>query len=280
MTARGTCSVRPAGRRRRRSDTAPLLALFTALAAVDITGVVLDVPVLEWATKPLLAPVLALYVRRITGTRHPAFLTGLGFAAAGDVALLFPGPVAFATGIALFLGAQLCWTTAFVRAGAVPHLRRRPLLCCAYLAVWCAAVLALAPALEPGLAVGLSFYGLVLVTMACAAHVKGARAAWGGAVFLVSDMLIGLGAAGVDLPGRSLLVMPTYVVALALLATAFTTGREDRAPLDGPFVAAGDTADPVGIRAPRSSPVRARARATVTAWRRVRPARRRVRPGP
>ncbi|MFE5515731.1 lysoplasmalogenase family protein [Streptomyces sp. NPDC056529] len=225
----------------------PLLALFTALAAVDITGVALGAPVLEWATKPLLAPVLALYLWRATGTRHKAFLTGLGFAAAGDTALLFPGPVAFAVGLALFLGAQICWTTAFVRAGAVAHLRRRRLLCGAYLAVWCAAVAALAPALDPGLAVALSLYCLALVVTACTAHVEGARAAWGGAVFFVSDLLIGLGAAGVGFPGRSLLVMPTYTVALVLLVTALT-GRRERA---------GRRRAAVPVRAPGPDPSRA-----------------------
>ncbi|MEK9518619.1 lysoplasmalogenase [Streptomyces venezuelae] len=199
-----------------------LIAVFAALAAVDITGVVIDLPVLEWIAKPLLAPVLALHLWRVTGRRHRPVLLGLGFATAGDVALLVPGATAFGIGLACFLGAQICWTTAFARAGAVAHLRPRRSLCVGYLAVWTVAVVLLAPSLDAAMAVALSLYSLALVVMAATAHVKGPRAAWGGAVFLVSDMLIGLGAAGIDFAGRTMLVMPTYTVALALLVTAFT----------------------------------------------------------
>ncbi|MFG2621906.1 lysoplasmalogenase family protein [Streptomyces sp. NPDC048507] len=197
------------------------IALFAALAALDTLGVALDDPILKWATKPLLAPVLVLYLLRATGRRHGPVLIGLGFATAGDIALLIPGPVAFATGLGLFLGAQICWTTAFVRAGAVAHLAARRTLLACYLALWAGAMVALAPALRPALAAALGLYGLVLVAMAATAHVLGPRAAWGGAVFVLSDLLIGLGAAGVDFPGRSLLVMPTYALALGLIVTAF-----------------------------------------------------------
>ncbi|MFB7085132.1 lysoplasmalogenase [Streptomyces sp. NPDC056296] len=200
----------------------PLIAVFAGLAAVDITAVAAGWPVLEWLSKPLLAPVLALHLWFTTGRRHAAVLAGLGFAAAGDIALLLPGAGAFAVGLGFFLGAQICWTAAFVRAGAVAHLRSRRSLCVGYLAAWSAAVVVLAPALGPGMALALTLYSLALVVMAGTAHAMGRRAAWGGTVFVASDLLIGLGAAGVDFAGRSLLVMPTYTIALFLLVTAFT----------------------------------------------------------
>ncbi|MGW2699894.1 lysoplasmalogenase family protein [Streptomyces sp. NPDC001340] len=201
----------------------PLIVAFAALAAVDIAGVAAGLPTLEWVAKPLLGPVLAVQLWRLTGTRHAPVLAGLGFAAAGDVALMLPGRVAFAVGIVFFLGAQLCWTAAFLRAGALRYLRPRRGLCAVHLAVWVAAVAALAPALGPVLGTAVAVYASALVTMALTARVLGRRPAWGGLVFLASDLLVGLGAAGADFPGRAVLVMVTYAVALALITTAFTT---------------------------------------------------------
>ncbi|MFJ9924978.1 lysoplasmalogenase family protein [Streptomyces misionensis] len=203
----------------------PLILLFAALAASDIAGVAAGWPALEWVAKPLLAPVLALHLWRRTGTRHTPVLAGLLLAAAGDVALLLPGTAAFATGLAFFLGAQLCWISAFLRAGALGHLRPRRLVCAAHLAVWAGAVAALAPALGPALGCAVAVYALALLTMALTARVLGPRALWGGLVFVASDSLVGLGAAGLDFPGRGVLVMLTYTSALTLLATAFTPRR-------------------------------------------------------
>ncbi|MFJ9870460.1 lysoplasmalogenase family protein [Streptomyces sp. NPDC101165] len=207
----------------------PLIVAFAALAALDIAGVAAGLPPLEWIAKPLLAPVLAVHLWRLTGTRHVPVLAGLGFAAAGDVTLMLPGRVAFVVGIAFFLGAQLCWTAAFLRAGALRYLRPRRRLCAVHLAVWVAAVAALAPALGPVLGTAVAVYASALVTMALTARVLGRRAAWGGLVFLASDLLVGLGAAGADFPGRAALVMVTYTVALALIATAFTTAEARQA---------------------------------------------------
>lgn len=207
----------------------PLIGAFAALAVLDIAGVAAGLPPLEWVAKPLLAPVLAVHLWRLTGTRHGPVLAGLGFAAAGDVALMLPGRVAFAAGIAFFLGTQVCWTSAFLRAGALRYVRSRRLLGALHLAVWAAAVAALAPALGPVLGTAVAVYASALVAMALTARVLGRRAAWGGLVFLGSDLLVGLGAAGTDFPGRAVLVMVTYTVALALITTAFTASEARQA---------------------------------------------------
>ncbi|MFJ3647024.1 lysoplasmalogenase family protein [Streptomyces murinus] len=202
----------------RTAGTSPLIVVFAVLCVVELIGVATGRHAVEWVAKPLLAPLLAAHLWRLTGTRHAYVLTGLLLAAAGDIALLIPGTPAFGTGLALFLGAQLCWITAFLRAGALGHLRTRPAVCAAYLAVWAAAVAALGPALGSAVAI----YALALLTMALTARVLGPKALWGGLVFVASDSLIGLGAAGLDFPGRSTLCMTTYIAALALLVTAFT----------------------------------------------------------
>ncbi|NEA50749.1 lysoplasmalogenase family protein, partial [Streptomyces sp. SID10815] len=97
------------------------------------------------------------------------------------------------------------------------------------------AVAALAPALGPVLGVAVAGYALALIGMALTARVLGARAAWGGLVFVVSDLLVGLGAAGTGFAGRDVLVMVTYALALALLVTAVeATGVPGDPRLSGP----------------------------------------------
>ncbi|MEV4482667.1 lysoplasmalogenase family protein [Micromonospora coxensis] len=188
--------------------------LFGLVVAVELTGVALDAPALQWAAKPLLAPlllVLLLGVRR----RWDLVATGLVFATAGDVALLLPGTTAFLVGMGCFLGTQLTFLTAFLR------YRRAPLAVFAgYLALWAAANALLWGQLGD-LRLPVLGYSLALCLMAAAAAGVSGRAAAGGALFLGSDLLIGLGAAGVELPGRGLLVMVTYIAALYLITTAW-----------------------------------------------------------
>ncbi len=91
----------------------PILLAYAGLAALNLAGVALHQELLEWCTKPLLAPLLAVYLWRFTRRDHPAVLAGLALAAAGDVALLLPGAGAFVAGIACFLGTQLCYRDSF-----------------------------------------------------------------------------------------------------------------------------------------------------------------------
>lgn len=202
----------------------PLLVAYAGLVLLNLLGVGLHQEPLEWLTKPLLAPVLALHLWRLTHRGHPLALAALAFATAGDVALLLPGAGAFAAGTACFLGTQVCYVAAFVRRGAAASLRARPLVCMGCLAVWAAANAVLLPHLG-SLAWAVAPYSAALVTMAATASVMGTRAAWGGAVFVSSDLLVGLGAAGAEFPGRPVLVMATYAVAQFLLVDAFVHAR-------------------------------------------------------
>ncbi len=77
----------------------------------------------------------------------------------------------------------------------------------------------------------------------------GTAAAWGGAVSLVSDLLVGQGAADVDVPGRpvAVTVTVTFIVAQYLLVAAFA--RTDReAGEERPAGA------PTAARAPQGAP--------------------------
>lgn len=193
--------------------------VFSVVGVADLVAVALHLPVLEWACKPLLAPLLAVYLWRSTGARHRYVLAGLLFATAGDIALLDQGQVAFGVGMLCFLGMQIAYVAAFRDAGAFGMLRDRWWLPAAYLAGWAVANAALGPSLGVVLGTAVAVYSLALVAMAATAPVMGAAAGWGGALFVVSDLLIGVGAAGGGFSGRAVLVMSTYLVAQALIVT-------------------------------------------------------------
>lgn len=202
------------------------LGLFGVFAAVELVGVALDSTVVQWLAKPLLAPLLLAYLwaarRRLDGVA-----VGLVFATAGDVALLLPGRRAFLVGMACFLVTQLAFLTAFVR-----HRRPPVAAVVAYLVLWGVANTLLWGGLGP-LRLPVLGYSLALCLMAAATTGVSRRAAVGGLIFLASDLLIGLGAAGVHLPGQRLLVMSTYIAALLLITTAWTASGRCSSPRIG-----------------------------------------------
>ncbi|MFG1673438.1 lysoplasmalogenase [Micromonospora sp. NPDC049282] len=190
------------------------LALFGLVAVVELVGVALDSTVLQWLAKPLLAPVLLAYLLQHR-RRVDAVAAGLVAATTGDVALLVPGRTAFLVGMGFFLVAQLAFLAGFRRRG------RPPVLAWAgYLLAWAVGNALLWGALGP-LRLPVLGYSLALCLMAAAATGVSARVGAGGAFFLVSDLLIGVGAAGTELPGAGLLVMTTYCAALLLITTGW-----------------------------------------------------------
>lgn len=196
------------------------LVLFGLAAAVELVAVALDSTVFQWLAKPLLAPLLLAYLiehRR----RVDAVAAGLVAATAGDVALLVPGRAAFLVGMGFFLIAQLAFLTGFRRHGRPPAPAW-----VGYLLAWAAGNALLWGALGP-LRLPVLGYSLALCLMAAAATGVSARVAAGGALFLASDLLIGVGAAGTELPGAGLLVMGTYCAALLLITTGWVAARVD-----------------------------------------------------
>lgn len=191
---------------------------FAVAIAVDLAAISLGLDALRWASKPALALLLLahLIVSTPPGMR-PARLFGLGLllACAADIALLVEGTPAFLVGMGLFGLMQATYLAVFVRLGASP-LRRRLLAPACYLAVWLGANIVLWPRLGD-LAVPVAVYSLLLVAMAAEAAGLNRRAALGGALFVVSDLVLGLGVAGVGFPLQSQTVMATYAAAQLLL---------------------------------------------------------------
>ena len=97
-----------------------LLSAFAVLAVLNLIASGTGNETLEWATKPLLMPVLAAWVWRVRPDAK-GVIAALLLSAAGDIALLNGGDtIWFIAGMVLFLGAHACYIATFLRHGARP----------------------------------------------------------------------------------------------------------------------------------------------------------------
>ncbi|MEV4414513.1 lysoplasmalogenase family protein [Catellatospora sp. NPDC049609] len=210
-----------------------VLGLFGVASALNVIAAGIGSKPLDWATKPLLLPLLALWFYLNHRARGVAPTTGilaaLLFSWAGDVALQFAGTTAFIGGMALFGAAHVCYVTTFVRHGALARMRAMPLLLVpiGYAVFLVGALTWLWPALsEAGLAVPMAVYGTLLSSTAALAAAFGWRTALGGGLFLISDLLIAVRVADAfTIPGPPVWVMVTYIAAQFLLATGWVSRR-------------------------------------------------------
>ncbi|WP_157414611.1 lysoplasmalogenase [Agromyces allii] len=198
------------------------------------------------ATKALLMPLLALGVvlaTRGSGLKTPwLLLVVIGLSWAGDVALSFDGM--FVVGLGAFLLAHVAYITVFVRMpgggpsdGAPSGGRIRPPLWALVYVAWFAGFLALLGPHTGVLFVPVALYGLVLGLMAAFAASRGPVMAIGGALFVVSDSVLGLGrflpgyefaVSGFDL--HDLTVMSTYLAAQLLISIGVLAALRAAAP--------------------------------------------------
>ena len=149
-------------------------------------------------------------------------LVALGFSWLGDSAPdLSSGDASFLTMVGFFLLAQVAYVAAFWPSRGSSVLRR-PVLLVPYALALVALVVLCAPH-AGALLVPVMVYGLCLTIMAVLSTGVHRVAGIGGAIFLVSDALIALGAfvPGFEVPGplsSGFWVMITYLAGQALLA--------------------------------------------------------------
>lgn len=208
-----------------------LLTAYGIAAVAHLLALALGLGPAAVVTKLLLVPLLLTWVLR--GRPQPRLLlVGLVFAWLGDVALEVPGDTAFLLGLLTFLVMQLCYVAGFVRLGVLPRLRRSWWIPLGYLLLWCAVNVALGPSLG-NLRGPILVYSVFLAAMAAAAAGVSLPVGIGGALFLASDLLIGVGAAGMGFAGRDVAVMATYAVAQALITTGWVTAavRAEQVPV-------------------------------------------------
>ncbi|WP_173922087.1 lysoplasmalogenase [Agromyces sp. Marseille-P2726] len=195
---------------------APYVVLSVAHLVLQQTGPVWAVT----ATKALLMPLLALAVvivaRPLTATVR-VLLLAIAFSWAGDVALSLPGSAAFVVGLGCFLLAHVGYIAAFLR---MSRTRRLPPAWTLVYVAWYAVFLALLGPHTGVLLAPVALYGLVLAAMAAASAWHGPLVAAGGALFVLSDSVLGSGRflPGYDFPLHDLVVMASYLMAQAFIA--------------------------------------------------------------
>jgi uncharacterized membrane protein YhhN len=202
-----------------------ILGAYALAATANVVAAATTTSWLDYATKPLLMPLLAAFVALAVPRSAPqaTMIAALLFAWAGDCALMGSGTPMFLTGMGLFLGAHVFLITTFVRAGGTAAIRARPWVPATY-GVLVVALLATMWSGLGGLAAPIAGYAAGLGTMAAFAAGFGPVVAVGGALFLLSDMLIALDLSGLVTMSEGwhgLLVMTTYTIGLALLATGW-----------------------------------------------------------
>lgn len=250
-----------------------VLSPFVPYLALSLVHLVILSTGPGWAvtlTKALLMPVLALAVvlamravradraRSIAGTGPVAdagaprfgatpwlLLAGIAFSWGGDVALSFPGDGWFVVGLGSFLAAHLVYLSMFVamrRAGAGPTgmprpAPRVPVWALVIYPVWYVGFLSLLGPHTGALLVPVAAYGLALGAMAALAAGNGPLVATGGALFVVSDSVLGLGRflPGYDFAWHDAAVMVSYLaaqgfIALGVVVSLRVAARPSRGP--------------------------------------------------
>lgn len=170
----------------------------------------------QWVAIPLLAA--AVIVARPPSTRLVRLtLVALFFSWLGDfVPHFFDGDTAFLTLVGCFMLAQIAYIAAFWPNWRDSYLRSPMLL--GYVAAIGLLIWLCAPK-AGSLLVPVLLYGLALGTMAVLASGVHPLTAVGGALFLISDGLIALGAfrPDIEIPGSGFWVMSTYLIGQGLI---------------------------------------------------------------
>ncbi|MGZ0151064.1 lysoplasmalogenase [Kribbella sp. WER1] len=190
------------------------LAGYGVLTVVHLVTIAVGETWSQLITKVLLMPALAVWARVNGGP--VTLLVALVASFAGDFLLqvdqLLPGMLAFGV-------AHVCYVVLFAR-----RARRRSLLVvAAYGVVWLGALALLWPGLGDN-RIPVAVYSLLVTATAVTSGWNGWRSGVGGALFLISDGLIGVGLAGHDFTVRDYLVMGTYCAAQYLLAGRLLRG--------------------------------------------------------
>lgn len=194
----------------------PRAALFV-VTAVHLLAVGLDWALVSAVTKPLLMPLLALYAWLAARPARPRLLVAAVLCGwAGDVFLQFDAEPAFLAGMGAFAAGHVCYQVLFARGW---RTRRVKIAAIPYALVWLGVLALLWPGIGD-LRIPVAFYSLLLAATAVVAVGINARAAVGGALFLISDTLIATGIADLPRPpGVHVWIMATYVAAQYLLVT-------------------------------------------------------------
>lgn len=199
----------------------------------------------EYLSKPLLMPLLAVWFALYAGTGAAAprghLYSALFFAWGGDMLLMFAGGAGdaataqlfFLGGLGSFLVMQLLYWGLYARCrreapqggGYRPLLNRRPYLLLPIIAVAAGFYAWAFPNLDTVLRIAVALYAIALSGMVVFALQRYGRtslasfhAVWiGAAVFMVSDLMIGINRFVVEFPFAGPAIMLTYTAGQGLI---------------------------------------------------------------
>jgi uncharacterized membrane protein YhhN len=214
------------------------LYAFGVVAAAELFAEIAPNERLVFFTKPLLMPLLAVWLARNTRPKaggaflRSAVLGAFGFSTLGDVLLMFAGRpggnVFFILGLLAFLMAHLSYIGGFssILKWNRGYLHRRPLWVVLFLVYLVVFLRLLWPGIPQGLHLPVAVYSGVISGMALSAiHLRGhvGSAVFvpllsGVLLFMLSDSLIAVNKFGASFPGARVAIMTTYIAGQYLIA--------------------------------------------------------------
>jgi uncharacterized membrane protein YhhN len=209
------------------------LPAFILVSLVNLAGVALGNNDLIFYTKPLLMPLLAMWLAMETFGRPPRFLkkmlfAGLAFATLGDILLMFGDqPLFFMLGLVAFLFTHLSYIGGFssIRNLDNGFLRSNSSRILPY-ALFAAGLLwGLWDGIPEAMQLPVTVYALVITAMTLSVvNIKGSipaatfRMILAGAIlFMLSDSLIAANRFGGGIPSPGILIMATYIAGQFLI---------------------------------------------------------------
>jgi len=222
----------------KRDPSVAFIAAFVLVSFADIAGILFDMPLLQQVAKPLLMPVLLVWILTFSSPlpHKRLLICGLLFSWLGDIALMLEKYHAL-----LFIAGLLCFliTHAFCisyffkqRSPAPSLLKKYPLLVLIVLAYGTGLVLFLLPKLGD-LTIPVIVYATLICTMLlCSLHIfyKVNRASailyvCGAVFFVLSDSLLAINKFYQPFAGAGVGIMLTYCAAQFCIVKAFTVQR-------------------------------------------------------
>lgn len=219
------------------------LVLFALVTALNLIGNYLDIPLMEYITKPMLMPLILLNALfELEGSRAPKWLNpllilALCFHCAGDVFLMIPGGIFgfFAAGLAAFLIGHIFYITIFVRSGVFHKVGALSLIIVILATMASILALVLIFKFEGVIKWPVFIYGsmLLFVSMCGFSGVINLRkptywyAALGALLFLFSDFMVAWRSLlGHTFPGMGFWIMLTYISAECLIVTSIVKSNK------------------------------------------------------
>jgi uncharacterized membrane protein YhhN len=210
-----------------------ILILYIIIGALQVTGILLKIPLLHQSLKVLLMPVLAFYfwngIEKIS--KDNLFLLSilaLAFSYAGDIILMIPGnnPLFFIGGLINFLVAHLFYTKLFITLSPLSKniIKKNPIWIVGIILFLTAFLSYLVPKIDTSLKIPVIAYALIICIMLLSTlNLKeriGKRPhnmiVAGAILFVLSDSILALNKFDPTIRGITLmhaLVMITYISA-------------------------------------------------------------------